>query len=88
MIVNIQCTDSVGTKVKTEQKYKVTATQIQIYKFAWRTKFIKNICYHGKLWCLVNQIAGGQSSAFNYRFPGTKMPEYGIESGISYVLAV
>ena len=36
-----------GTKVKTEEKYKVTATQTHIYKFAWRTKFIKNIRYHG-----------------------------------------
>ena len=42
-------------------------------------------------WCLINQIGGVQSSAslttFS-RFPGTKMLEYGIESGISYVLPV
>ena len=36
-----------GTKVKTEEKYKATATQTHIYKFVWRTKFIKNIRYHG-----------------------------------------
>ncbi len=74
-----------GTKVKAEEKYKVTATQTHIiYKFAWRTRIIKNIC-------LINQIGGGQSSAALttfFCFPGTKMLEYGIKSGISYVLAM